>query len=87
MKTKFVSCHTADSQPVQQEVSGTVILPPLVFPAVNVSYAPVAYYDTATIRALKCFFVQVPGSGTMFIVQVPGACTIKHFAAVINSVL
>ncbi len=29
--TKIVSCHTADSKPVRQEVNGTVILPPLVF--------------------------------------------------------
>jgi len=28
----MVSCHTADSKPVKQEVNGTVILPPLVFP-------------------------------------------------------
>jgi len=33
MKTKIVSCHAADSKPVKQEVSGTGILPPLVFPA------------------------------------------------------
>ncbi len=26
-KTKIVSCHTADSKPVKQEVNGTVILP------------------------------------------------------------
>jgi hypothetical protein len=32
IKTKIVSCHTADSIPVKQEVIGTVILPPLVFP-------------------------------------------------------
>ncbi len=31
IKTKMVSCHTADSKPVKQEVNGTVILPPLVF--------------------------------------------------------
>jgi hypothetical protein len=30
--TKIVSCHTADSKPVKQEVNGTVLLPPLVFP-------------------------------------------------------
>ncbi len=30
--TKIVSCHTANSKPVKQEVDGTVILPPLVFP-------------------------------------------------------
>jgi hypothetical protein len=33
MKTKIVCCHTADSKPVKQEVNGTVMLPPLVFPA------------------------------------------------------
>ncbi len=32
IKTKSVSCHTADSKPVKQEVNGTVILPPLEFP-------------------------------------------------------
>ncbi len=32
IKTKIVSTHTADSKPVKQEVNGTVILPPLVFP-------------------------------------------------------
>jgi hypothetical protein len=31
-KNKNVSCHTANSKPVKQEVSDTVILPPLVFP-------------------------------------------------------
>ena len=30
IKTKIVSCHTADSKPVKQEVTGTVKLPPLV---------------------------------------------------------
>jgi hypothetical protein len=34
IKTKIVSCHTADSKPIKQEVNGTVILPPLVFPVV-----------------------------------------------------
>jgi hypothetical protein len=32
IKTKMVSCHTAYSKPVKQEVNGTMILPPLVFP-------------------------------------------------------
>jgi hypothetical protein len=36
INTKIVSCHTADSEPVKQEVNGTVILPPLVFPAQSV---------------------------------------------------
>jgi hypothetical protein len=33
IKTKIVSCHADDSEPVKQEVKGTVILSPLVFPA------------------------------------------------------
>jgi hypothetical protein len=32
IKTKIVICHTGDSKPVKQEVNGTVILSPLVFP-------------------------------------------------------
>jgi hypothetical protein len=35
MKTKIVSTHTADSIQVKQEVNGTVILPPLVFPGLD----------------------------------------------------
>jgi len=36
IKTKIVSYHTAESKPVKQEVNGTVILPPLVFPAYTI---------------------------------------------------
>ncbi len=32
IKTKIVSCDTANSNPVKQEVNSTLILPPLVFP-------------------------------------------------------
>ncbi len=32
INTKIVSCNTANYKPVKQEVNGTVILPPLVFP-------------------------------------------------------
>jgi hypothetical protein len=32
IKPKIVSCHTTNSEPVKQEVNGTVILPLLVFP-------------------------------------------------------
>ena len=40
IKIKIVSSHTADPKPVKQEVNGTVILPPLVFPAQtnNIAY-------------------------------------------------
>jgi hypothetical protein len=37
IKTKIVNCHTADSKPVKQEVNGTVILPPLVFPGGSIT--------------------------------------------------
>ena len=36
IKTKTVSCHTADSKLVKQEDNGTVILPPLVFPTIAI---------------------------------------------------
>jgi hypothetical protein len=38
IKTKIATCHTADSEPVQQEVNSTEIIPPLVFPGLaNIS--------------------------------------------------
>ena len=43
IKTKIVSCHTANSKPVKQEVNGTVILSPLVFPGVRNALGPRAY--------------------------------------------
>jgi hypothetical protein len=36
IKTKIVSCHTADSKPVEEEVNSTVTLPPLVFPVQSI---------------------------------------------------
>ncbi len=45
IKTKIFSCHTADSKPVKQEVNGTMILPPLVFPGLDLeSFFPVWLY-------------------------------------------
>jgi hypothetical protein len=43
IKIKIVSRHTADSKQVKQEVNGTVILPPLVFPGLS-------YTDLKEIR-------------------------------------
>ncbi len=37
LKTKIVNSHTADSKPVKQEVNHTVIILPLVFPALCLS--------------------------------------------------
>jgi hypothetical protein len=48
IKTKIVS-HTADSKPVKQEVNGTVILPPLVFPAAAI----VAGVSTKNIASVQ----------------------------------
>jgi hypothetical protein len=36
IKTKIVSCHTADSKPVKHEVNGTVILLSLVYPGISI---------------------------------------------------
>ncbi len=38
IKTKIVSCHTDDSECVKQEVNGTVIFLPLVFPGYSICY-------------------------------------------------
>ncbi len=40
IKTNIVSCHAADSKPVKREVNDTVILPPLVFPALTCPAVP-----------------------------------------------
>jgi hypothetical protein len=37
IKTKIVSCHTADSKTVKQEANSTVILPLLEFPVLSLS--------------------------------------------------
>ncbi len=36
IKTKIVSCHTANFKPVKWEVNGAVILPPLIFPDLRI---------------------------------------------------
>ncbi len=38
IKTEKLSCHTADSKRVKQEVNGTLILPPLVFHGLTLRY-------------------------------------------------
>jgi len=49
IKTKIVSCHRADSKPVEQEVNSTVILPPLVFPASG-KLATLGYHPTQKVN-------------------------------------
>ncbi len=46
IKTKIVSCHTADYKPIKQEANGTVILPPLVFP-------PLSQHHWASLKQIK----------------------------------
>ncbi len=48
IKTKIVSCHTADSKPVKQEVNGTVILSPLAFPGLGHKNT-LAVYETKMV--------------------------------------
>ena len=43
IKSKIVSCHIADFNPVKQEVSGILILPPLVFPAYSQQRSPKSF--------------------------------------------
>jgi hypothetical protein len=52
IKTKIVSCHTADSKPVKQEVNSTVILPPLVFP--GATHRQLLYFSQCTFSAKIC---------------------------------
>jgi hypothetical protein len=49
IKTKIVSCHTADSKPVKHEINGTAILPPLVFPAYTADSKPVKQEVNGTV--------------------------------------
>jgi hypothetical protein len=55
IKTKIVSCHTADSKPVKQEVNSTVILPPLVFPALCVESPNVTKASKKSVNVTDVF--------------------------------
>ncbi len=54
IQTKNVSCHTADSKPVKQEVNGIVILHPWVFPALAL-----IKYCAPHVKNIKCVFMSV----------------------------
>jgi hypothetical protein len=58
IKTKIVSCHTADFKPVKQEVNGTVTLRPLVFPALSnaTPYLRNTVQAVFTILSVKPFY-------------------------------
>ncbi len=56
IKRKIVSCHTTDSKPVKQEVNGTVILPPLVFPGFWIpqkGWAPAFSHTNHTVKVCQ----------------------------------
>jgi hypothetical protein len=59
-KTKIVSCHTDDSKPVKQEVNCTVRLPPLVFPAHNITY-------THTHKPINIYIIDGPTFNTVML--------------------
>ncbi len=55
-KNKIVSCHTANSKPVKQEVNGSMILPPLEFPVsanVSILLAKVCSYLSYYIQFIE----------------------------------
>ncbi len=54
----MVSCHTADSEPVKWEVNGTVILPPLVFPAFSYEFHAESKWKSST--EIRADFIIVP---------------------------
>ncbi len=58
IKTKIVSSHTADSKPVKQEVNGTMILPPLVFPWYSLGESN---YGIASTRSFDIGLASVEG--------------------------
>ncbi len=55
IKTKIVSCHIANFKPAKQEVNGTVILPPLVFPGLG--HDKVLCFDTQFWIGFELFWM------------------------------
>ncbi len=54
IKTKLISCHTADSKTVKQEVKGTVIRSPLAFPGLTIQRKE--NYNREQEQHFFCFF-------------------------------
>jgi hypothetical protein len=64
IKTKIVSCQTADSKPVKQEVNGTVILPPLVFPGSTIAKKLIHFFQSSRTTPWNIFtFCKKKNSG------------------------
>jgi hypothetical protein len=59
IKAKNVSCHIADSYPVKQEVNGTVIHSPLVFPGYSHFFSIALSAVSAECIMLSIFLVSV----------------------------
>ncbi len=55
IKTNIISCHTADSKPVKQEVNSTLILTHLIFPG--------TLNQHATPDLVECLLDALLGSG------------------------
>ncbi len=74
INTKIVSCHTADSKPVKQEVKSTVILPPLVFPGQTI----MGLIGTCRIMTLllRFGFLQIPYLLNVFMLSVVIPCVL-----------
>jgi hypothetical protein len=62
LKAKIVSCYTAYSKPVKQEVNGTVILPPFVFPAHYVRIGSKAYIIQEEISGSRTLALRATAS-------------------------
>ncbi len=76
IKTKIVCCHTAESKPVKPEVNGTVILPPLVFPAISLQ-------ALVSVTKIKSLISLPPGQSVKTGAWVrAGSIDIKHFMPV-----
>ncbi len=61
IKTKNVSFYTADSKHVKQEVNGTVILPPLVFPGATIYISTTEISIMTQCRYADCRFAECRG--------------------------
>ncbi len=68
IKTKIVRGHTADSKPVKQEVNGTVILSPLLFPAATITNQWNKFLEDSSSEMLSA--VIVSGQFLIFMLSV-----------------
>jgi hypothetical protein len=57
IKAKIISCHTTKSKPVKWEVSGTLKLPPSVFPGAGVTHVggQISVHNMFIVQAIGDF--------------------------------